>query len=180
MRQIHIITIAIILFSLFGCKKDDSSTNPGPSSDFVPLPLKVGNTWIYNSTNPNRSGQDTFSISGTATLNEESGYRLNNDGCYYKDGILYLCKANSPSTTIEVVFPKNPVVGQTWIVDDNTWKLVATNVSITVPAGTFSCYKITIAGTSPSNVYWASGKGFIKMGEISDAVHYELKSIKIY
>lgn len=175
----EIFAIIVVLCIGIGCTKNDSSTNPATSSDFIPLPLKAGNTWIYNSTNPNRSGQDTFSISGTAALNGESGYLLDNGGCYYKEGILYKCEVNSPSTTAEVVFPKNPVVGQTWIVNGNTWKLVATNVPITVPAGTFSCYRITIAGTSPSTVYWASGKGFIKMGESSDAVHYELKSIQL-
>jgi hypothetical protein len=185
MKQVYIFTLAVVLCSSMSCKKDESPSNIITANDFIPIPLNVGNTWIYDHTNSSGTHQDTFSISGTATLNGESGFTLSddwlfdNDGGYYKGGILYGCKTSSPSTTTEIVFPKNPSVGQTWSVDGKAWKLEATNISITVPAGTFSCYKVSIAEATPFDIYLADGKGIIKTGEMNESEHSELRAIQI-
>ena len=182
-----LMTLLLLSLTIFiGCSKDDNPTNPNNSSDFIPLPLKLGNLWIYDHTNPNGTSQRTNSVTGNLTINGEPAFQLNddwlfdNDGCYYKDGLLYGCKVSDPTTTTEVVFPKNPTIGQTWIVDNDTWKLEATNVSVTVPAGTFICYKISVTKTSSSyNTYWSNGKGIIKVGEVTDLDFDLLKTIQL-
>jgi len=163
---------------IFGCQNDNLVTNPDKSSDLLLLPLNVGNTWVYS--NSKRVYNDTIYLSETTKLNGETVYTINNNAFFYKDGALYTFLVNNPSTTPQVIIPKNPVLGQTWYVYGNKWKLVEKNVSIRVPAGTFSCYLTHITGENEYNVYWANGKGFIMVDDISNKIRYQLEYIKLY
>jgi DUF3108-like len=170
----YFLFFVVIILSFTSCKKENSPTEPQSNSDFIPLPLKEQNFWAFNFTTAS-GGTSEFAdtIITTTIINNKTIYvfnyawLFNKDGFYYSNGILYGLEVNNPSSSTEVVFPKNPSVGQMWTVDGYTLQLVGTNVSVTVPAGTFNCYKIletTLIDSSTSQFYsyWSNGIGFIK------------------
>jgi hypothetical protein len=164
----------VLSLAIVCCKKSESPTNPSTSNDFVPLPLSVGNTWIYSGGTESEE-LDTMRITGTTTINSRVVYVFNNrglfdkEGFYYDSGILYGMRVSGPDQKLEVVYPKNPVIGQAWHVDDieSTLRLEALGESISVPAGAFSCSRIKLVADYPnvdSGFAWFSnGVGLIKV-----------------
>jgi len=171
---------------LLGCSNDDGPNETNITYNFTSLPLKAGNQWVYNYYTPTDTGEHINSIQTAITLNGIDGYQLNNDwlfdndGCYYKDGNLYGCKISDPTSTAEIVFPNNPSINQTWMVDTYTWKLEQKGISVTVPAGTFNCYKIIATKNVNTYIlYWAIEKGIIKFEDNAGTEKSELKNIII-
>lgn len=87
MNRVYII---VLLFAvLLSCSKISSSTSTNTPT--VPLlPLKIGNTWIYQDSTSNTSGSllqnyaDTVTATGqTATISGVSFYSVNNPGGYF-------------------------------------------------------------------------------------------------
>jgi hypothetical protein len=183
------VCLLILSLTLVSCNKSESPTTPSGTTDFVPVPLKVGNTWIYSITASGQTGRDTFSIVNTTTMNSQTVYVLNDqwlfdkNGAYYNEGVLYGMRVTGPDQKIEVIYPKNPVVGQQWHVSDveSTFKLEALGESVSVPAGTFSCSRIRLTPDDPAVdagfVWFSDTKGIIKATLPSEIV--ELVSLVI-
>jgi hypothetical protein len=182
------VCLLMLLLTLVSCNKSESPTTPSGSNDFIPLPLKVGNTWIYKHTVSGQTSYYTCSIVSSTTINSQLVYLLNEqwlfdkNAAYYTEGILHGMRVSSgPDQKIEVIYPKNPVVGQTWYVYDvsSGFKLEALNESVTVPAGTFSCSRLTGIPDSGDmySVWYSNGKGIIKASYTSET--YELSSLTI-
>lgn len=181
----------VILISLTSCKKENSPTEPQGSSNFIPLPLKHQNFWTFNHIDSSGVTEYTNTITSTTVINNDTIYVFNDDwlfdkdGFYYSDGVLYGLKVSNPSNSKEVVFPKNPSVGQMWTVKGFTLQLEAVNVSVTVPAGTFNCYKILDIPPSGSSstqyyIYWSNGIGPIKAEDKNNVnIKDELKGYKV-
>jgi len=70
-----------------------------------------------------------------------------------------------PEYPVQAVFPRDPVVGQTWQTGvERICKLEAVDDTITVPAGTFSAYRISFTReTFVYNIWLANGIGIIKI-----------------
>lgn len=183
----YFIWFLLLSLTLLSCNKDESTNNPSTSSDFIPLPLKVNNSWIYKHTISGQTTYDTCSIINTTIINSQLIYVLNDqwlfdkNGAYYVEGILYGMRVSGPEQRIEVIYPKNPVVGQQWYVDDveTTFKLETLEESISVPAGTFSCSRLTGIPESGDTylVWFSNGKGIIKATYTSES--YELSYLTI-
>ena len=75
--------------------------------------------------------------------NDGYWFDVDKDAFYYENEVLYGVRLYLINPIPEVVFPKNPSVGQTWNVKDYEMKLESINEQITVSAGTFNCYKIS-------------------------------------
>lgn len=144
-------------------------TNSEDTSEFIPMPLQVGNSWTYVYNNSSGTSEITNSIISTQTINDVETFVLNddwlwdNDGCYIKDGNLFGLKISEPNSSLEIVFPNRPNVGDIWMVDGKEFTLEAINEIITVPAGVFSCYRIfSKKNTDENYLWWSIGKGIIK------------------
>jgi len=188
MKKTAIALTLIAAFLVFsGCSKDNptNATNDTTAQDFVPLPLAVGNTWIYET----NTGYDTIKVTGLMQVNNQALYVLDddwlwdNDACYYSNGILYGRKLND-STSTEIVFPKNPIIGQTWITSQAaqaTWVLQSNSDQISVPAGTYTCYRIIVRWPESTWYYWwTNGKGIIKMADSANTANaFKLVSITL-
>jgi len=165
------ILILILSLSFLNGQEENSLTNPFPDGNFIPLPLKVSNAWTYRQKFGGKTSYHSLWIADLININSQWVYILNDDwlfdnnGAYYKDGILYGMGVSYPEFPVEIVIPKDPVPGQTWIVDvDRVFKLEAIDDAISVPAGTFSAYKISVT-RQPSvyNIWWANGIGIVKI-----------------
>jgi hypothetical protein len=168
----------LLSLTLLSCNKSDSPTNPSTSNDFVPLPLRVGNTWIYSGGTESEE-LDTMRITGTTTINSRTVYVLNHRGLfdkeafYYDSGVLYGMRVSGPDQKLEIVYPKNPIIGQPWHVDDieSTLRLEAVDEPISVRAGAFSCARIKLVADYPnvdSGFGWFSnGVGMVKVSTTS-------------
>ncbi|MDO8549541.1 MAG: hypothetical protein Q7S39_05230 [Ignavibacteria bacterium] len=90
---------------------------------------------------------------------------FDNNGAYYSEGILYGMNITDPVNSVAAVFPKDPAVGQTWLIDvERIFKLEAVDDSITVPAGTFSAYRVSVTRqTSVYNIWWVNDIGIVKI-----------------
>jgi hypothetical protein len=168
----------LLSLTILCCNKSESPTTPSGTTDFVPLPLKVGNTWIYSGGTESEE-LDTMRITGTTTINSRVVYVFNNRGLfdkeafYYDSGVLYGMRVSLPDQKLEIVYPKNPAIGQAWHVDDieSTLRLEAVDETISVRAGAFSCSRIKLVADYPnvdSGFGWFSnGVGMVKVSTTS-------------
>lgn len=189
----YLFLLLSLSFMFLSCSKDDNPTESQGSSAFIPLPLKFQNYWTFNSTTPSGITEYTNTITSTTVINNETIFVFNDDwlfdkdGFYYSDGALYGLKVSNPSNTTELIFPKNPSVGQMWTITGEGFTLLleAINVSVTVPAGTFSCYKILSTPPSGSTntqfyLYWSNGIGPVKAEDKNNLSNKdELKGYKV-
>lgn len=106
--------------------------------------------------------RETFNTGGTLTA---SGIDL-----WKQNGDFLLADSNNNGDYFSKIYKKNAVVGDSWQVTrpDQTivnHEVVATNVSVTVPAGTFNCteYLYTTSSTiNESHIFWNDEVGEIK------------------
>ena len=180
-----------ILFGFFlGCS--DSSTEPETQKVTIDslFPLKIGNSWSvqvkeYSKSTGMLSGTDTTDIlvTGNTTFKGLSAFSATFDGdpgVIYKSGNdLYF--VDMPSGFQQLVARYPMTIGQTdkvidTLVDDTRtrvfFKLLSSNESVTVPAGTFSTYhfqEIDLSGKAEpldtlgiTNTYFTPGTGFIR------------------
>ena len=133
-------------------------------ADFVPLPLNDGNLRIYQDglyiIPLSVSGPWTFQGKVMFSLSDEWLFRQN--ACYYQNGNLMGWRWSDTSAAT-FIFPKNPAEGRTWTVDGNTCVLTSTRDHVTVPAGSYDCYRVLVRDSVPYYMWWANGKGIVKM-----------------
>jgi hypothetical protein len=112
----------------------------------------------------------------------------------YPDGSIWLGDPAGTSTEYHMYFPSCPAEGQEWITFERDTVQIATDTTVVVPAGTFSCLKVVRwrhaklpddAGTY-SEHYYASGVGQV-MSRRSEGyapqnaeVYMELRSYSVH
>jgi DUF3108-like len=138
------------------------------TSEFIPIPLKINNSWTYSYTDPTGTSEYTNSIialvvNELATFILSDDWLWDNNACYYSNGNLYGFQLDDEVNSLEIVFPSNPRIGDEWIVDGKTFSLDAINETITVPAGTYNCHKVKVQKESAYYVWWANNIGMIKL-----------------
>ena len=187
----HIIILIAILVS--GCS---NSASNGVASGVL-MPLTYNNNWTYGSVSTDSvTGKPYFTDTVSDTVKYTifsikslwSGVVSTNDseigvpGRYYRnaaDGLHY----SDPGSNIDNLIAKYPAnAGDTFqenfiITDENsptprdtsiTVTVLATNASVTVPAGTFQCMKYASLPLGRSSIsYYAPGVGLIEESDSS-------------
>ena len=159
LKTIVMLFLAAMLF-ITGCEKS-SETKSKQTDDSTFTFAVVGHQWImtYDATMPKAYDNDTVSIvsaQGTDT------WLLN-------DGSLMLCSSNvfgiGKENDIFIVCKADALVGDTYSGVAGDCKVVAVNEDVTVPAGTFSCFKVerSISGQLRDTYYINRKYGLIKV-----------------
>jgi hypothetical protein len=180
-KQISTSLLLVTLFLQAGCKKDDNPVNQGGTNPTVLMPLKIGNQWIYRAVsldslgNVQNSDTSTFKIVRDTSIQNEKWYFIGRDSTARElltnrsDGLWYMRLTSSGTVAQSVVlFAKHPAnVNDTWLGPDSTTaKLLAKNVSVTVPQGTYSCFQYTYANKNTQDLqqtkYFPVGVGFVR------------------
>ena len=184
--KIILLVIIITLTSILGfnsCKKGDSPT--GPTESTFLMPLKVGNKWMYqmktiDSLKNEKTKMDSIYIWGDTLLNGDTWYFiLHSDPWLNRDDGLYSMGMDSSGKPIPILSIKYPVnIGDKWTTGPEEEKmnftLLSKGESVTVTAGTFSCYNYQTESVykDPNgsysyytkSFYWiCPGKGIIKV-----------------
>ncbi|MCD6595392.1 hypothetical protein J7L68_06940 [bacterium] len=148
-----IILIAIGLVFFAGCSKDNT---PAETPDYFPLAL--GNSWTFEVIAPDSAGNDSFytevqTVDHTTTHDSLDWYVVlavtdsSTDSSYYRKSEYFLESIffynGSILDDIIAVSPLDPSVGFTWsdTVNITVDGEVEAQEEITVPAGTFQCYR---------------------------------------
>ena len=147
----------------------------------VILPLKTGNTWIYNFlTNFGPQYTETISISETKVISGINIYRQDSStGVYnyyrnHKDGLYFygegdtVTKSESiiPSSCLYIKYPCS--IGNSWTVyDGGTFTVLSTSKAIKVEAGTFNCIRYYYMLENEIEItehyeYWAPNIGMVQ------------------
>jgi hypothetical protein len=185
---------AVLLFS--GCSKDNGTSNPlgpqiGGSTTAAFFPLKVGNTWTYAVTQWTTADTtlDTLmtTIQQAATLyGSVTGYRDNHNWWYWitNGELRYNPGPGQPTETSPYqIWIKEPIAtGTEWLYSQPTlpdsykYQIIATNATVSVPAGDFSnCLQINGLPTTELN-YYATGIGQVKY-RFDEVSHIEWKLV---
>jgi hypothetical protein len=166
-----IVCVLVMLTLLFACGKDNS-TNPGPTTQI--MPLKIGNSWTFSRATFDANGHTVIIDTLTETIVRDT--IINNERWY----IALLSSGDSSRTDlmtnradglwgrrydeafIAINYPM--AVGDTLGDDGLFMTLESDTTSITVPAGDFSCYNYHLFG---SNIdiynYYSPGIGQIML-----------------
>ncbi len=185
MRKFFLVLLAL---TLFGCSKDDSSTDPIliPTAKAI-YPLAVGNQWIYK--HSVTSVQDTLTINNSFYLDGDSVYTFmgnddfsfeldtDNQGFFYRDKDLWTLIYGVKKLFIPYVRGTSYFTVRSDSV--KTLSILSTNENVTVPAGTFNCckYYYVAVGGNVGKFYWlADGVGVVKLQYEGSAEYYELIS----
>lgn len=174
------------LFLIGACGKDDDICTDGTNFTY----LKEGNKWTYD--------LEVF-LSSPVPLEIEAAEELET-GVFRMDyttaatifpeetiwaacgsSISLINSLEEPDLTTNIFTKKNPSVGETWSGTNagsmGVYTVVDKNVSITTPAGTFTCDKITVNINGAFNVdtlYQSDNAGLIKYDGL--LLSYELIS----
>lgn len=191
MKKNFFFLCSVLCFGLcFSCQNDDvPGANCNPTADFPYL--EIGNKWTYNySEFFSGNSELTYQIVAmpepgyfTVAIGSQSSF-LPDEGTWYSCGEsisgLYI-DSDEPEDNVFAL--SNPVVGDSWsnVTDSGgvgNYEVVETDVSVTTPAGTFLCDKITYhqPGTiNTDTIYESTTIGRIKY--VGLAISYELKAI---
>ena len=179
---------------LSSCKKDTEETTPDTSvpvvtpTDTCGTPIMsylaaghiltydfsyFSSTFILTHTIKNFGGNQFKTILSSSLIN---------DSVYSKECGGWLYQSPSQTLTANHKYRKsNTVVGDTWSSTNGattaTYVVIAKNVSVTVPAGTFLCDKITYHQTGTSNtdtMYFNNSVGDVKY--LGTGFNYSLKT----
>ena len=193
MKTIYICLYICLFF--FGCKKDDNPTASTAAATQI-LPLKAGNQWTFKVTNYNQAGVvtstgtmtitvlrdsiiagETWSVLSNSIATNLAVYTNRTDGLYaMSSGTPYLL-AKYPGS-----------VNDTYSGIQSSKKIMSTNISITVPKGTYSCYQYqttsSVISTLVTNEYYSPGVGYVQFegadigtdGKVYRSTLYELVS----
>jgi|GEM_PF-1526511 len=189
-----IIISTVLLFS--SCSKDEGTTTPTGDKNFTFA--KVGNKWIFASTDQNGPspdvtmeviqymGNNTYKIAnvfpgsqfGTVIVywyvnGEELSFNCDSTGTH-KD--MFVSGATQLNTTYMSIVHYNPFLQPG---DTLYMKITSLNTPVTVPAGTFECIRILVWGTPYNNmpeteVFMSRNYGQIKQS--NQHMTLELKS----
>jgi hypothetical protein len=172
---LFVVSIAM-LFS--GCSDDDdkSPTGPGGGGSIDPMPLKIGNWWALHTVVtlndlPLSDDYDTMRIDTSLTWGGKLWYGDKSDSSYFRnesDGVWNLLMDSEHPAGLSELMVKYPVsVGQSWMTpsDSMTYRVVALNQTVVVPAGSLTgCINCT--GTTPDgatfNLSYKPGLGQVK------------------
>jgi len=170
----------IVIIFISGCKKkENSESGPSGVTNSSITPLKNGNTWTYRDiTLPQQDTMNlTHWISGDTMIGSELWFReyVASDSSNYiytknkSDGQHYYIQ---PDDIDYLIYKYPATVGDIYYVDNglDTLQVLNTDTSITVPAGTFSCYEYKEFSLSAYYaLYFVSpGNGFIKSMNFSN------------
>ena len=167
-----------------------SNLFPYPKTGDQLVPLAIGNTWVYRNMLTGEIGTPTapYFISEITGFGEYKGWIPNpktgeidhSEDCillelpYFTHGTaaygvtfggILFGTLETEGVMVRRSLPQNPVVGGTYSYDKS---LMCTAVEqVTVPAGTFQCYRFTLNG--PRKLYWWSrGTGLIQHKAFGD------------
>lgn len=105
-------------------------------------------------------------VSQTAGSISISYIKVTNDGVYSWGGNTSTAEAQ----TLQLPLP--PTVGCTWRVSSATAEVLARE-NVTVPAGTFDCYKVrTTSATSYTDYWYGAGAGIVKIATVNPSSSY--------
>jgi hypothetical protein len=203
MKKIFYYACVLLVFSAtaISCKKDSTTNGNGviPSNCVNNLPwVQAGRTWVY-SNEPIYIYADSLVI----TIDNEVSSGIFKTTTKYDDGAIFptvtqyvkACDKDAYYATASdmsnayLAYKLSGNVNDTWNYASNTVqgysatatnKIVAKNVSVSVPAGTFSCTQIhtDIASSAPgalpvyTETYVSEQYGLIKVD--GNTAHYEL------
>jgi hypothetical protein len=193
-----LLTLGLIILSLSisGCSKDDSPTDPGNTTEY--MPYKLGNYWVYEmsvyqSDILMHTSIDTMiHIDTSFTYNGNTWYGKKGENSFDRngtEGVWEIEYVNGAFGTPYLGFKANGHVGDTWSYtsDGVTTTVEITGVSATAvtPAGTYSgCYQYRETysdGTPPLSSWIKVGVGPVKFmsEEGVNRVEIKLKSTHI-
>lgn len=147
MKKLFIINAILILIALSSC---DSPNSPNVDSSVI-MPLKVGNTWIFNVKTLNKdgilidSGLDTFLVKGYAELQGIKGYFISPMEDYLfqneSDGLHVYELGDTINNNLFFKYPGHLNDKWTVSVKDGKYELSISEVDklIKVEAGEFKC-----------------------------------------
>lgn len=160
---------SIILFLLNGCKTSDNPAQPDTSKNFTFV--KVGNKWIYASTNQSQTLPDaTMEVTqsmGNNVYKIISTFPGSTFGSvmtfWYQNGETLSLNCDSAGTHIDFVMNSSIRLNTVYssVVYYNPWvnpgdtvylKITSFDTLITVPAGSFNCAKIYTWGPATSQM----------------------------
>lgn len=186
----------LIMVALYfaGCSLLQSAAGGGDGESY--FPHAEGNTWALNGSDGSSrvmTVEGTAVIGGATVQRFASSYRSASTGLpaievyYYRvdgSGVYFYGTAGDPFTAPirMIVFPLE--VGKTWnaITIGSSYSIngaVAAKESVTVPAGTFECYRIVLTttsgtGTDTSVTWLGDNAGAVKTTNSSSTVETEL------
>jgi hypothetical protein len=188
----------LLSFTLFltfsSCKK----SNPvGPPDNNEIWPLKTGNTWVLQSTYYDSTGAVSstglwaIEVTKDTVVEGQTWYRLFDNSYFYtnKSDGLWLLWSNSTAMS-ELLLWKYPVsAGDNWPNYPYQVTAESTNVSITVPNGTYTCYlyRMTYNSQPAEDDYLCPGVGIVarnvylttSTGIVYKEYHGELSSLTL-
>ncbi len=154
--------LLVFCLGIISCK---SSTDTGTQNQTVIMPLAIGNTWIYLDNGYDSNGHlfvpstyDTLLISDTITYGKDILYKPQNRLIYYTNKANGLWVRYDLAPSEEIFFAKYPAKDGDIFRRDSlivtkesspdplgltigNFIVSSTTESVTVPAGTFVCYK---------------------------------------
>ncbi|MFH1386452.1 MAG: hypothetical protein ABIH50_02145 [bacterium] len=194
-NKMVLVSLSLVMFMLVvsGCSVLQTQSSGGGVSYF---PCNQGYTWTYSS---NDGYTQITSVEGStsigsitvqkisskymstsnSTMTSDAYYRVDGTGVYYHGS-----PSNYYSTGMQMfAFPLE--VGKTWMETTsgaNSYKIMVTaKENVTVPAGTFDCYKISMItkyGTieTSSNVWLGDNVGIVKTNSSTSTIESVLQS----
>jgi hypothetical protein len=176
-KLLMLITVIAFLVIWMGCSQD-SPTSPKSSG---PLwPLKVGNFWSYTETTSNNYYKQTREVtetSGAAYTCKYTNYWRSGIGSGYSGGYYEAeNRADGYYEDGEFQFKYPAKAGDKYQSGNRSVTVKATDVSVTVPAGTFKSIEYDFGNST----YWVSpGVGLVKQvwggNESKELQSYTLK-----
>jgi hypothetical protein len=165
--------------SFSACKKDDVKTDPTPDPPTPATPYfnfaKVGNTASFETSTPlvvqtftgtmsqevkSKHGTDVFMVETLLSLGIPSVQDINSTGYWKITNTQFASVDDEQGSKPFPYFTKGDAVNKTYTVSDSgitrTRTVLSVSESVTVPAGTFTCFKVkeTNSGNADESVYY--------------------------
>jgi hypothetical protein len=172
-----IFILSLVTLLLASCSEQSNPTGSGTSSSNQIMPLAVGNSWTTRVTFYDTTGavanldSSTIKIVRDTTIQNEKWF-ADSSGILYTNRSDGLWMKWASSTVLVAKYPAS--LGDTFttgVFNDMTATVLSMDTSITVPKGTFRCYRYrAIKGAfdtnysnySEDNSYFSLGIGLIK------------------
>ena len=169
--KLRILSIALVMISLFSCSSDDTSVNDTNNSDY--FPLTTGNEWNYNNSSQTQGEQEvTNDEKLTITSENDNAYAFNSSADTLERGIITGILANGSLSKQNGQLVYN---GE-YVVDLSLYNLD----NLTIPLTDLVVYDINAsAGENLSNISNTIDQTFNIQGqEIPLVIEYSLSSHK--